>query len=116
MKVLSVFKNNNYYGKIFRKFSLSIFVRPERVLKNLQNDFRIPFFNLIYEMRWKLQKNVGTFKLNFIHLYENTLKRNMRKYLENLAYVTIILKKTTKNFPKNLASISMVFYEIPKEF
>ncbi len=86
-------------------------------MKNLQNDFKIQFLNyLIYEMGWKLQKNVGTFKLNFIRIYEKTLKSNMRKYLENSEYVTIFLKKTTRNFCKNLASILKIFYEIHKEF
>ncbi len=40
----------------------------------------------------------------------------MQKYLENSDYVTIFLKKTTRNFHKNLAKILKVFYEIPKEF
>ncbi len=40
----------------------------------------------------------------------------MQKCLENSAYVTIFLKKTTRNFRKNLAQILKVFYEIPKEF
>ncbi len=40
----------------------------------------------------------------------------MRKYLENSAYVTTFLKKTTRNFSKNLAYILKVFDEIPKEF
>ncbi len=40
----------------------------------------------------------------------------MRKYLENSAYVTIFLKKTTRNFRKSLASILQVLYEILTEF
>ncbi len=40
----------------------------------------------------------------------------MWKYLENSVYVTIFLKKTTKNVRKNLAYILKVFYEILKEF
>ncbi len=33
-----------------------------------------------------------------MRIYEKTLKSIMRKYLENSAYVTIFLKKTTRNF------------------
>ncbi len=40
----------------------------------------------------------------------------MWKYLKNQAHVTIFLKKTTRNFRKNMVEILKVFYEIPKEF
>ncbi len=70
-------------------------MRPERISQFLNY--------LIYEMQCKLQKNFGPFELNFIRIYEKTLKSIMWKYSENSAYVTLFLKKTTRNFGKNLA-------------
>ncbi len=49
--------------------------------EKLRNNFRIQLLNyLIYKMRKKLQKNFGTHKLNFIWIYEKTLKSIMQKF------------------------------------
>ncbi len=67
-------------------------------------------------MRKKLQKHFGTFKLNFIRIYEKTLKGIMRKYLENSASVTTFLKKTIEIFTKIWHRFCKYFIKFLKNF